>query len=68
MKETEKNGCPCCGSNERTVIQGKSDSGWGSLFIRKCGSVDLDLCLNCGCVYMNESRLQSIKKQMEGRQ
>lgn len=67
MKETELNICPCCGSEENATIEGKDSSGWGSLFIWKCGSVNLDLCLNCGCVYMNKSRLQSIKRQRGGR-
>lgn len=63
MEKTESNGCPCCGSEKYAYIEGRSDSGWGSLFIWKCGSVSLNLCLNCGCVFINKAMLASIKKQ-----
>ena len=59
----ETNGCPCCGSQKSASITGRTDSGYGCLLILKYGSVYLDLCLNCGCVFIDKERLASIKKQ-----
>ena len=65
MSELELDKCPCCGSDRTTEIRGRNDSGYGCLNVSLRGSIDLDLCLNCGNVYIKKKKLDTINYRLE---
>lgn len=59
MAEANK-GCPVCGCKDKTSVEAKGGE-WVSLIISGIGAVNLSVCLNCGCVYIQGHALNQAR-------
>ena len=56
------NACPNCGCKDYAVIGVDSSDGYVSLCIYSAGGVKLNVCPDCGTVYVEKKYLEQIKE------
>lgn len=59
--------CPVCGSGLYSTISVHSPDGYANLILSDHGGTYLNVCLNCGAVYLNKFKLNQIQKKLKGK-
>ena len=54
--------CPVCGCENGQYISVNDVHGYANLHIHKLGSVLLNVCLNCGVVYLEPYYINKLKE------